>query len=175
MTSNGGTFQCQICQQNIDLIGFPTHLTRCIHYQQRGIPLCKQTKYISSKKLKDDAVSRIQKHSTHSGQFLDVNDMFFDIHNVGDVSFEVVQNTDIEMATYTENAQKSAAADPDNLLHIPPRRKKQRITITDETVLMKSKKSGIYTNEIEGQMSETILSLTSNIKNNKPKFKKMIV
>ena len=159
MTSNGGTFQCQICRQHIDFIDFPNHLTRCINYKQRGIPFFKQTKYISSKKLKDDAVSRIQKHSTYPPvQFLDVSDMLSDIHNVGDVSFEVVQNTDIEMATYTENAQKRAAADPENLLHIPPRTKKQRITITDETVLMNSRKSGTYTNEIEGQISETVVT-----------------
>ena len=69
MTSNGGTFQCQICNQNIDLIDFPTHLTRCIGYQQKGIPLNKKIKYISSKKLKDDAVGRIQKHNTRTGQF----------------------------------------------------------------------------------------------------------
>ena len=65
MTSNGGTFPCQICHQSIDLINFSTHLT----------------------------------HNTQSGQFLDVDNMFFNFHNFGDVSFEVVQNRDIEMAT----------------------------------------------------------------------------
>ena len=166
MSSNGGTYQCQICQQHIDYNDFPTHLTRCMSYKARGIPFSKQTKYISSSKLKDDAVTRIQKHRTNvPGQFSDVSEMLSDLHNVGDVSFEVVQKTDIEMATYTDNAQKRAAADPENLLHIQPRTKKQRITITDETVLMNSRKSGTYTNEIEGQISETVLSLSSNIKN----------
>ena len=37
---------------------------------------------------------------------------------------------------------------------------------------MNSKKSGTYTNEIEGQMSETILSVTSSTNNNNSKLKK---
>ena len=42
--------------------------------------------------------------------------MFSDLHNDGEVNFEIVQKADIEMSDYTVNAQKRAAADPDNLL-----------------------------------------------------------
>ena len=55
--------------------------------------------------------------------------MFFNLHNLGDFSFEVVQNTDIEIATYTDNVKKRAAADLDNLLHIPSRKKNRELQL----------------------------------------------
>ena len=96
----------QTCNQNINFIDFHNHLNQCMIYHQRSVSPDKQATYIPSHKLKKEAVENLWTNNFRLSQFFYVDNMRFDLQSHLDISFEVVENTDIEMVTYTDNAKR---------------------------------------------------------------------